>query len=84
MSHPYESLPPESFWRSVIAEVPEARLDGIAAPGFALTGVDRIATAGSCFAQHIGKALRARGYQVLDAEPAPPVISEASSRRFGY
>jgi hypothetical protein len=84
MSHPYENLPPQSFWRSVIAEGPEARLDGIAAPGFTLTGNDRIATAGSCFAQHIGKALRARGYRVLDAEPAPPFLSEANARRFGY
>ncbi len=83
MSHPYEGLPPQSFWR-VVAEGSEVRLDGITAPGFTLTGNDRIATAGSCFAQHIGKALRARGYQVLDAEPAPPFLSEASARRFGY
>ncbi|MDE3026782.1 MAG: GSCFA domain-containing protein [Paracoccaceae bacterium] len=84
MSHPYENLPSHSFWRSAIAEGPEARLDGISTPGFTLTVHDRIATAGSCFAQHIGKALRVGGYQVLDAEPAPPFLSEANARRFGY
>ena len=30
-----------------------------------------IATAGSCFAQHVGRALRGAGMQVQDAEPRP-------------
>jgi hypothetical protein len=41
-------------------------------------------TAGSCFAQHIAKTLRSRGYNVLDAEPIPPMLPEASANKFGY
>jgi hypothetical protein len=46
---------------------------------------DRIATAGSCFAQHIGKNLAARGAAFMDMEPAPPVFDSAvEARKWGY
>ena len=46
---------------------------------------DRIATAGSCFAQHIGNNLAARGAAFMDLEPAPPVFESAvQARRWGY
>jgi hypothetical protein len=46
---------------------------------------DRIATAGSCFAQHIGNNLAARGAAFMDMEPAPPLFSSsAEARKWGY
>ncbi|MDN3713211.1 GSCFA domain-containing protein [Paracoccus cavernae] len=45
---------------------------------------DAIATAGSCFAQYIGRRLRRAGLNVLDAEPAPRAAAEAVARDFGY
>jgi hypothetical protein len=46
---------------------------------------DRIATAGSCFAQHIGQALARRGAHFLDCEPPPPIFADTEeARRFGY
>ena len=46
---------------------------------------DRIATAGSCFARHIGNNLAARGAAFMDMEPSPPVFSSAAeARRWGY
>ncbi len=46
---------------------------------------DRIATAGSCFAQHIGNNLAARGAAFMDMEPAPPLFDSATeARRWGY
>ncbi|WP_229666239.1 GSCFA domain-containing protein [Actibacterium pelagium] len=42
----------------------------------------RIATAGSCFAQHFSKALVARGYNWINAEPAPPYLQ--NGKTFGY
>ncbi len=41
-------------------------------------------TAGSCFAQHIGRALAARDYNWFDAEPAPAGLSAASRKKFNY
>ncbi len=41
----------------------------------------RIATAGSCFAQHVGRALRGAGFTVLDAEKAPSNVTGRRARR---
>nr|WP_245639102.1 GSCFA domain-containing protein [Rubellimicrobium mesophilum] len=50
-----------------------------------LVRADRVATAGSCFAQHIGRSLASRGAAYMDMEPAPPVFSsQAEARRWGY
>ena len=50
-----------------------------------LTRSDRVATAGSCFAQHIGRYLAWRGANYMDLEPAPPVFADiAEARRWGY
>ena len=43
-----------------------------------------IATAGSCFAQHIGRALRGRGLGYLDLEPPPAFLTEDEANRLGY
>ncbi|WP_421730455.1 GSCFA domain-containing protein [Brevundimonas sp.] len=44
----------------------------------------KIATAGSCFAQHIGGHLRNANYQVMDVEPAPSLMSDSAAREFGW
>lgn len=50
-----------------------------------LQKADRVATAGSCFAQHIGRNLALRGANYMDMEPAPPVFEDAAQARdWGY
>lgn len=44
----------------------------------------RVATAGSCFAQHVGRALRNSGLLVIDAEPAPRDIPITLAQDYGY
>lgn len=39
---------------------------------------------GSCFAQHIGRALAARGFRWVEGEPAPPFMSPQARARFNY
>lgn len=41
-------------------------------------------TAGSCFAQHIGRNLKRAGFGVLDAEPVPKFIDDGLANSFGY
>ena len=84
MSHPYEQLGPKAFWRSAVAGPKSCDLSQIFAPKFGLTARDPIATAGSCFAQHIGPALRAAGCCVVDAEPAPSLLPPDQAARFGF
>jgi len=44
----------------------------------------RIACAGSCFAQHIGRQFKERGVHFLDVEPAPPLLRPELHERFGF
>jgi hypothetical protein len=83
--NPYTDLPKNAYWRSAVSEVHYTQLQEIWEP-LALTRTTRIATAGSCFAQHIGNHLVKRGARYIDLETAPPNLfqSQAEKRRFGY
>jgi hypothetical protein len=59
-------------------------MEGLYKKKFDITPTDWIATAGSCFAQHIVRHLRSGGFRVLDVEPPPPGMSEETARAFGY
>ncbi len=84
MSHPYENLPPDRFWRSALADCDPMRITGLWQPKFAIKPRSRIVTAGSCFAQHFGRALRARGYRWTDFEPGPAELTEDQRRDYNY
>jgi hypothetical protein len=73
MSHPYSDVPPMQIARRAPAD-PQS--DG----RFRLTRSDRIASAGSCFAQRITDGLRNSGYRYLVTEPGS---SESYSARYG-
>lgn len=81
---PYESLPKEAFWRTgVVGQQPDA-IENLYRKKFPIERAARIATAGSCFAQHISRHLRARQFSVIDLEPAPPGLSKETATQFGY
>lgn len=83
-SHPYKNLPERSFWRPSIAERHFSELDALWKP-LDLSPSERVATAGSCFAQHIGRNLALRGANFIDLEPAPPLFSDQTeARRWGF
>ncbi len=81
---PYSDLPPQAFWRTGVAEPGIAGLRGLWSSRWALPEDARFATFGSCFAQHIGRALTARGMNWLDAEPAPGRTPPDIARAFNY
>ena len=86
---PYDGLPPRAFWRTGVAATAPHHIEGLWRPKFALSANDRFATAGSCFAQHIGRALRERGLRWVEGEPAFPLafplaIPEEVASRYGY
>lgn len=84
MTHPYEDTPPQGFWRSGVVETDRQTWPEIYTPAFRIAPDTAVATAGSCFAHHIGRALRQSGMTVLDAEPKPAGMSDALAKRFGY
>ncbi len=82
--NPYKVQSKRAFWRAAVGTRHYADLSDLWAP-MPLRKTDRIATAGSCFAQHIGNSLAARGAGFMDMEPAPPLFnSAAEARSWGY
>lgn len=59
-------------------------IDGLWESPFPIDPDTRIATYGSCFAQHFSRALVSRGFTWLNAEPAPSGIKEEAAREFNY
>jgi len=81
---PYSNLPPESFWKTGVSQQRPKFIEGLYKKRFAISPTDPIATAGSCFAQHIAKHLRSHSYTVIDVEPAPPGVSAETAIKWGY
>jgi len=83
-SSPYEGLPSEAFWRSGVAgQAPDA-IPAIYRNKFAIGKTTAIATAGSCFSQHLSRLLRARGFSIVDTEPAPEGMDPETARQHQY
>lgn len=84
MQNPYLTYGAEAFWRSAVAEPGADGLAGLWQPRFGIGRDDGIVTFGSCFAQHFGRALVARDYRWIDAEPAPPFLKPRDAAGFHY
>ena len=86
--NPYSGLADHAFWDRSVGSLPLFALDPMAGPpvpdGFRLTRQTRIATAGSCFAQHIADRLQASGYDYLVTEDAPDSVTPDEARARGY
>jgi GSCFA family len=82
--HPYKSLPDSSFWASAVAKFSMFDIGNLWTPKFGISKSDAVVTFGSCFAQHIGKALISHGMNWLNAELPPIGLSEANSVKFNY
>lgn len=83
-SNPYQDLPEESFWSSGVARSTTLVPKNLYQKKWQILPNDTIATAGSCFAQHIGRHLRASGFHVMDREPAPPLLPADQHGKYGY
>lgn len=71
MHNPYDAKPDYQFWRRSFAGRTPAEVDVVTNPRFAIGAQDRIATAGSCFAQHVSRKLNALGFKFMVTEPGP-------------
>ncbi|WP_164923875.1 GSCFA domain-containing protein [Sinorhizobium fredii] len=80
---PYSTLPSRQFWKTGVTPFTSCTIEEIYSPKWPIEGL-RIATAGSCFAQEIARALRDRKYNVLDVEPPPSGVSGKLANRFGF
>lgn len=84
MATVFQDLPASAFWRAAVVNPGPFGLTDLMQPKFRLTRDMAVATAGSCFAQRVGSSLRGAGLTVLDVEPAPPGLDEATAKSFGF
>ena len=82
--NPYESLGARSFWKLGVADHPATEIPDLWMPKYRIGKKHKIATYGSCFAQHFSKSLRQRGYTWLCTERAPDGLSEEHAAAFNY
>ena len=82
--HPYKSLPDKAFWRRSVAQPPMDEVDPVGTFNLHLTPDMKVATAGSCFAQHIARHLKASGFNYYVAEKGHPILPETVLSDHGY
>lgn len=82
--HPYKSLPDKAFWRRSVAGLAAADVDPVGQFDLTITSETRVATGGSCFAQHIARYLRNSGYNYFVAEQGHPILPETVRAAHNY
>ena len=84
MRNPYAKRPAFNFWSRAVARPAPDKVS----PGNNIVPViepsTRVATAGSCFAQHVARAMVANGLNYYVAEPAPEELDDETSLARGY
>lgn len=84
MKNPYSELPEKSFWKLAIAQKHIFDVESLWVPKFDIKPEDKVVTYGSCFAQHIGRALRSRGFDWFIAEKSIPGLSQENIKKYNY
>jgi len=82
--HPYKSLPDKAFWRRSVAQPAMGDVNPVGTFDLRLTPEMKVATAGSCFAQHIARHLKASGFNYYIAEQGHPVLPQNVRDAHGY
>lgn len=83
-SCPYTGLADHAYWRRSVGNVPPAEIDPVVGPKFLIESTHKIATAGSCFAQHISRFIKENGYNFFVPEAGHALLSTDVRREFNY
>jgi hypothetical protein len=84
MDHPYKVIAPHQHWIRGVARVVRSDMDPVVSFKFKLDPKDKVATSGSCFAQHISRHLNKNGFTYFVTEPKHPIMSDLVAREFNY
>lgn len=82
--HPYRKLPESAFWRRSVAGKDYSSVDPVSNFRLSLSPDTKVATAGSCFAQHIARHLTAAGLNFYVTEPGHPLLSQHTRTKHGF
>lgn len=81
MDNPYSKLSEKHFWNKSVANIEPHRLDPVSSPRFNISANTKIATAGSCFAQHISRFLAETGCNYLVCEDGDGLSGDERQRQ---
>ncbi len=84
MQHPYKNFPDKNYWNKSVGFRDYAEISSLWTPKFTISKKDQTITAGSCFAQHMSKAMREAGFRWLNCEPAPKYLYPDQAKAFNY
>jgi len=82
--NPYEDLPQKAFWKLAVANKSMFDISELWDPKFHIEPKQKIVTFGSCFAQHIGQALKNQGFMWFSTERPPFGLSEKNCKKYNY
>jgi hypothetical protein len=82
--NPYSDLPSYAFWKTAVSETDLKWINLRWQPKTAIDRKTKIITVGSCFAQHISKALKENGFCWIDSEPAPTELPVTEHTKHNY
>lgn len=82
-TNPYSDLPDHQFWRRAVAGVEPFLFDPVVDVRFRIGKEERVATAGSCFAQHISNRLSRIGFNYFVTETGDD-IPEAERKALNF
>jgi hypothetical protein len=83
MSNPYDGLRDACFWARAMLDPAPGHIDPVTRAQV-ISPDEKVATIGSCFAQHLSKHIRSAGLTYHVAETAPHGMSDEESRRRNY
>lgn len=84
MTHPYKALPAKAFWRKSVSKPNLSDVDPVGEFKLKITQKTKVATAGSCFAQHIARHLQNTGFNYYVEETGHPVIPKEILKNHNY
>jgi GSCFA family len=82
--HPYKFAPGHNFWRRSVAEIEPGKVDPVVDFPIRIAPETRVATAGSCFAQHIARYLSKGGFNYYVTEAGHPILPESIRTKNNY
>lgn len=82
--NPYRNLEDYRFWRRAVSNIETHLFDPVVNPRFTIKPDDKVATAGSCFAQHISQKLKQINFNYFVPEDGDGLSNEQrATRNFG-
>ncbi|MEO1102364.1 MAG: GSCFA domain-containing protein [Pseudomonadota bacterium] len=82
--HPYRNIADYRHWRRAPGVADPALLDPVVNPKFAIAPDEPVASAGSCFAQHVMRHIASAGFNALISETAPSILPEDLAKAHHY